>query len=57
MDIFDQIVRLRVEDWQDPNILDPKKMQIRKSTAKFERHFRSNLSKLIMTEDKQKSRP
>jgi hypothetical protein len=25
MDIFDQIVRLRVEDLQDPNILDLKK--------------------------------
>lgn len=57
MDIFDQIVRLRVEDWQDPNILDPKKMQIRKSTAKFERHFKSNLSKLLMTEGKTNSKP
>ena len=57
MEMFDHIVRLKVENLMDFQILTQKQTQIIKTHSKFERLFKENYKKLFEEEQMQKSNP
>ena len=57
MEMFDHIVRLKVENLQDFQILTQKQIQIIKTNQKFERLFKDNYLKLFEEEQTLNSSP
>ena len=50
MEMFQSITQLKLEDLQDPDILNHKQTQIQKSLDSFKKHFIKNLDQLNQKE-------
>ena len=57
MEMFTSITKMKMEDLQDPTIMEQKQTQIQESLEKFKKHFAKNLDQLNEKEVHKKVSP